>query len=59
MFFTYQAKYGNDPVKLFDFFHGVVSKLRELVISATTVSKLILGVGIESYIILNESSIPI
>ncbi|CAH3015821.1 unnamed protein product [Porites evermanni] len=32
-----EAKYGNDPVKLFDFFHGVVSKLRELVISATTI----------------------
>lgn len=32
-----EAKYGNDPVKLAEYFHGVVSKLRELVRNATSI----------------------
>lgn len=37
-FFFFQAKYGNDPVKLYEYFYGVVIKLRELVQLATNVS---------------------
>ncbi|KAL9967332.1 hypothetical protein ACROYT_G025534 [Oculina patagonica] len=33
-----EEKYGSDPVKLAEYFHGVVSKLRELVQTATTIS---------------------
>lgn len=32
-----EGKYGNDPVKLYEYFHGVVSKLRELVYDATSI----------------------
>lgn len=32
-----EGKYGNDPVSLFEYFHGVVSKLRELVQSAMSI----------------------
>ncbi|XP_020612808.1 signal transducer and activator of transcription 5B-like isoform X3 [Orbicella faveolata] len=32
-----EVKYGSDPVKLAEYFHGVVSKLRELVQSATSI----------------------
>lgn len=33
-----EGKYGNDPVKLYEYFCGVVYKLRELVHNATSVS---------------------
>lgn len=36
-FFVFQAKYGNDPVKLYEYLYGVVVKLRELVHVATNV----------------------
>lgn len=38
LYLFFQGKYGNDPVKLYEYFCGVVYKLRELVHNATSVS---------------------